>query len=394
MYQERLSWPERGQLWLRLGIRLAGTVLAVVLLWTVGRPLLSLFMPFVLALAAAAMLDPLVRWLHRKVGWSRGILSLLSLLVIFGAIGTALGLLIRGAVVELVSLAENWDTMVAALQQGLAQLDTFLQDVLARLPFRLTAPDETLLDRAGAMLQDWMRTATPDLGSLTDFATDKARGVSSFVLALVMFLMGSYFLCADYPYLRTRFIQRLDDGSLALLKQIKAAALAAFGGYLKAQLLLTVGVFFILLAGFLLTGQSYALLLALALAVLDFIPIVGSGTVMVPWAVIDLFLGRYDRAIANMVIWGVVVLFRRVAEPKFVGGQTGLSPFLSLVSIYVGMKLGGVPGMILGPIVTLVVLNLLGLGLLDGLKADLRLALEDTLAILHGSRERKPPAGG
>ena len=81
-------------------------------------------------------------------------------------------------------------------------------------------------------------------------------------------------------------------------------------------------------------------------------------------------------------------MFRRVAEPKFVGNQTGLSPILSLISIYVGMKVAGVAGMILGPIVTLVILNLLGLGLLDGWKADLRLALEDILAILS-NRERR-----
>ena len=104
---------------------------------------------------------------------------------------------------------------------------------------------------------------------------------------------------------------------------------------------------------------------------------------MVPWAAIDLLAGNYSRAVAVIVIWGVVALFRRVAEPKFVGDQTGLSPILSLVSIYVGMRLAGVVGMILGPVVTLVVLNLLGLGLLDGWKADVRLAVRDMAALLR-----------
>lgn len=386
MYRKQLTWPERGQLWLRLGIRLLVTVLAVLFLWKLGRPLLSLFMPFILALAAAALLNPMVRALQKRLGWSRGVLSLLTLLVIFGAVGTGLTLLVRGAVLELVSLAENWQSILATVEQSVLQLDVFLQGLAAKLPFAITAPDQTVLERVVEWMQDWLQTAAPDLGNLTQFAADKAKGVAAFGLALVVFLMGSYFLCADYPYLRTRLAQRMDEGMMSLLSQIKTAALAAFGGYLKAQLLLTVGVFFILLGGFLLTGQSYALLLALALAVLDFIPIVGSGTVMVPWAVIDLFSARFDRAIAIMLVWGVVVLFRRVAEPKFVGNQTGLSPIASLISIYVGMRLAGVPGMILGPILTLVVLNLLGLGLLDGVKADLRLALEDTAAILHGSQ--------
>lgn len=384
MYREQLTWPERGQLWLRIGIRLLVTVLAVLFVWKLGRPLLSLFMPFVLALGAAALLNPVVRTLQKRLGWSRGVLSLLSLLVVIGGAGALLTLLVRSAVLELISLGENWQGIIAAVENSVLELDVFLQSVAEKLPIAITTPDQTVLERVIGWLEEWMKTAAPDLGNLTQFATDKAKGAAGFALATIVFIMASYFLCADYPYLRTRMAQRMDEGALSLVRQVKTAALAAFGGYLKAQLLLTVGVFFILLGGFLLTGQSYALLLALGLSVLDFIPIVGSGTIMVPWAVVDLLTGRYDRAIALMVIWGVIVLFRRVAEPKFVGNQTGLSPIASLVSIYVGMRVAGVAGMILGPILTLVVLNLLGLGLLDGTKADLRLALEDGMAILRG----------
>ena len=388
MYHTELTWPQRGRLWLRLGIRLVGTVLGVALVWVLGPPLLSLFMPFVLALVAAVLLNPLVRWLQRKLGWPRKLLSLLVLLVIFGLIGSALGLLLRAAVLELISLAENWETLLAAAQQAVERLDLLLQDLTAQLPIQITTPDQTLLDRVMGWVTNWLQTAMPDLGNLTAFAREQAMGVSSFVLATIMFLMGSYFITADYPYLRTRCVQHMDEGLRNFLRQVRSTALAAFGGYIKAEVLLSVGVFFILLAGFLLMRQSYALLLALGLAILDFIPIVGSGTVMVPWAVIALFTGDYATAAWVMVIWGAVAMFRRVAEPKFVGNQTGLSPILSLISIYVGMKVAGVAGMILGPIVTLVILNLLGIGLLDGWKADLRLALEDILAILS-NRERR-----
>lgn len=387
MYREQLTWPERGRLWLRIGIRLLVTVFAVVFVWKLGRPLLSLFMPFIIGLGAAALLNPVVCTLQKRLGWSRGVLSLLSLLILFGGVGTALTLLGRAAVVELISLGENWQSILDTVENSVLKLDVFLQSAAEKLPIAITAPDQTVLERLASWLEEWMQTAAPDLGNLTQFATAKAKDAAGFALALLVFLLASYFLCADYPYLRTRLVQRMDDGALSLLRQIKAAALAAFGGYLKAQLLLTVGVFFILLGGFLLAGQSYALLLALALSVLDFIPLVGSGTIMVPWAVIDLFTGRYDRAIALMLIWGVVVLFRRMGEPKILGNQTGLSSIASLVSIYVGMRVAGVAGMILGPILTLVALNLLGLGMLDGVKADLRLALEDTAAILRGGKK-------
>ncbi|MBO5918024.1 MAG: sporulation integral membrane protein YtvI [Oscillospiraceae bacterium] len=382
MYGQRLTPAARRRLWLRLGLRFVLAAVCVVLVWTLGRPLLALFMPFLLAWGAAVLLDGPVRRLHRRLGWSRGVLSLLTMLVLFGALSTGVGLLVRGAVREVVSLAENWDSLLAAAREVLVRLEGHARRVSAQLPFEVLAPDQSLAERLGA----WLGGITPDWGNLTSFATDKARALSSFVLGLVFFLMGTYFLCADYPYLRTRLMGRMGEGTQSLLRQVKAAVAAAFGGYLKAQVLLSVAVFFLLLCGFVVTGQDYALLLALGLAVLDFIPLLGAGTVMIPWAVVELIAGHYSRAVAVMVIWGVVALFRRVAEPKFVGDRTGLSPIVSLVSIYVGMKLAGVAGMILGPVVTLVALNLLGLGLLDGWRADVRLAVRDMAGLL-----RSPP---
>ena len=150
------------------------------------------------------------------------------------------------------------------------------------------------------------------------------------------------------------------------------------------------GVFFILLTGFTLTGQPYGLLLAFLLAVLDFIPIVGAGTVMVPWAVVDLCLGNLRQAVELMVIWGVIALFRRVGEPKIVGDQTGLPPVVSLISIYVGMRLAGVLGMILAPVVCMVFLNICRLGVFTPVLEDLRLAAGDLAAFLRD----RPSSGG
>ena len=380
MEYKQLTWPQRGRLWLRLGIRLALFLLAVLICVKVFPPLLSLLAPFVAALIVAAMLNPLVRWVQRKLGWSRRLLSLLILLLIFGLIGGGLYLMVYAAGSEMVSLAQNWEGLLGQLQSVTDQLESMFAQLLTLVPEQVTETTRVMGDRLLAWLQG---TVSGALARAADYVTDKAAGVPAFLLALVMFVMASYFLTADYPYLRTRAIQHMDEGVLDFLGQVRSTALAAFGGYLRAQLLLSVGVFFILLAGFLITGQSYALLLALTLAILDFIPIVGSGTVMVPWAVIALFTRDYHTAISVMVIWGVVAMFRRVAEPKFVGNQTGLSPILSLVSIYVGMKLAGVLGMILGPIVTLVALNLAGLGAFHSIRLDLSAAVRDIAAILR-----------
>lgn len=379
MGNRRLTWRQRGALWLRLGIRLMLAALAVLAVVKLGRPLLSLFAPFLFALAAAATLNPLVKRLQRALGWNRQVLTLLLLLVLFGLIGGGLALLVYAAAGQLVSLVQNWSGLLDQLQVVLDQLEQLFAHFLTLVPPQVTE----IVEQAGDGLFQWLADAVPDaLGSLGMEAGERAMGLPAFCVALVIFVMATFFLTADYPYLRSRYIQHLDEGVLHFLSQLRATALGAFGGYVKAEFLLSVGVFFILLVGFFLIRQPYGLLLALGLAVMDFIPIIGAGTVMVPWAFVALFTGDLPAALELMAIWGVIALFRRVMEPKFVGDQTGLSPILSLVSIYVGMKLAGVLGMVFGPVVLLVVLNLAGMGMFRGVRLDLEEAARDIAAIL------------
>ena len=379
MNNRQLTWKQRGALWLRLGIRLVLTALAVWLTVEFGRPLLGLFAPFLFALAAAALLNPLVKKLQKALGWNRQAITLLLLLLLFGLLGGGLALLVYAAAGQLVSLVQNWSGLLDSLQAVMDQMEELFAHFLTLAPPQVT----DIVEEAGDELFQWLSEAVPDaLASWGKEAGEKAMGLPSFLVALVIFVMAAFLLTADYPYLRSRYVQHLDEGVLRFLSQLRSTALGAFGGYVKAEFLLSVGVFFILLAGFFLTGQPYGLLLALGLAVMDFIPIIGAGTVMVPWAFVALFTRDFTTAVELMAIWGVIALFRRVMEPKFVGDQTGLSPILSLASIYVGMKLAGVLGMVFGPVALLVVLNLAGMGMFRGVRLDLEAAARDIAAIL------------
>lgn len=379
MNNKQLTWPQRGRLWLRLGLRLSLTALAVWLVLKFGRPLLSLFAPFLFALATAALLNPLVKRLQKVLGWNRQLLSALVLLLLFGLAGGGLALLVYAAAGQLVSLAQNWSGLLESAQSAIDQVEVLFARFLTLVPPQVTQ----LVKETGDELFRWLSDVAPTvLADLGREAGEKAMGLPSFLVALIIFVMATFFLTADYPYLRSRAVQHMDEGVLRFLGQLRSTALGAFGGYLKAEFLLSVGVFFILLAGFFIIRQPYGLLLALGLAVMDFIPIIGAGTALVPWAFIALFTGDLPSAVELMVIWGAIALFRRVMEPKFVGDQTGLSPLLSLVSIYVGMKLAGVLGMVFGPVVALVALNLAGMGMFRGFRLDLEASARDIAAIL------------
>ena len=169
-------------------------------------------------------------------------------------------------------------------------------------------------------------------------------------------------MTADYPGLRKRLIAWVPDIIRPHMRHVKEAAGSAMFGYLRAQLILSGVVLVIVFVALLIFRQPYSLLIAIATGIIDIMPFFGSGAILVPWGVICLLVGNLKKAVFLLILAFALFLFRKLAEPKVVGNQTGLSPLLSLISIYVGMKLGGVAGMILCPIACMVVIGLYGMG--------------------------------
>lgn len=379
-----LSWSERGRLWLRLGIRVVLLAAAILLLVYAVPPLLSLLMPFVLAVVLAWILNPLVRWLQKKLKISRKPLSLIVIILAIAVVGGALFWFVYALGSEVYSLIGNWSSVGGAIEDGFNELNERLNHLSALVPKEVLG----LLEDAYAGLIGWLRNVVPELLETAGTKIGAfAMKVPAGVIGAVIFLVASYFVVSDYPRIRLMATERMSSEVHSFLSRVRKIALAAFGGYVKAQLILSLGVFFILLIGFWVVGIEYALLLAFVFAVMDFIPIIGSGTVIVPWTVVDIVLGNYRQAISLMVIWGLICVFRRVAEPKVVGDQTGLSPILALISIYVGMRLAGVLGMILGPVLVLIVINIYKMDVLVGTRRDIRMAVQDVRAILKPKDE-------
>ena len=392
MEHTQLSWHERGQLWLRLGLRGALALAAAALVVWVGLPLASLLSPFLCALVLAWVLNPAVRWLQRKTNLSRKALSMVLVVLVFAVIGGILFGLGWVAVDQVRMLFDNRQSLLDQLLDGLVgvvnSVGGWLEGLGGLVPQGVLTTSEGLMDA----LVRWIR-GLDFSGWLTEMAghaPSMVTNASNFAVALVVFMMGSYFITGDYPRLRFELTDRVPMVARDFCRSVKDIFMSAFGGYVKSQLILSAGVFIILTIGFLLMRQPYGLLLAFGLAVLDFIPIIGAGTVMVPWAVVDMVLAQYGEAAALMAVWGVIVLFRRFAEPKILGDQTGLSPILSLVGIYVGMKLGGVLGMVMGPLLLLVCINLTKLGIFRPVLDDLALAAGDINAILRSGRKTDP----
>lgn len=382
-----LSGSDRAALWVRLTIRAVLLVLGLFLLIRFGPPLCSLFAPFLLALVVAWVLQPPVRWLQKKLGISRKGLTMTVVILCYVALGGILYGLGYMAFAQVRSLVENWASIRQSTIDGFAALSDYLGRFSDLFPAAVATGAGDLMGRLLDALQSFLPAA---LDASLDGAGTLVTKVPSFVVALVVFIMASYFITADYPRLRFLATDMLPASVHEFASNFRRVFREAFGGYIKSQLILSFGVFCILALGFFVVGQPYGLLIAFIFAILDFIPIVGSGTIIVPWSVINLVRGDLRGAIELMVIWGVIVLFRRMAEPKILGDQTGLSPILSLVGIYVGMEVGGVLGMIAGPLLLLVLINLWKLGTFDRVWKDIKLCAMDLSALIDaGSSPRE-----
>lgn len=373
-----LSRSERGKLWTRLIIRALAAAAVILLIVFAAPPLVSLAAPFLPALVVAWLLNEPVRWLQRRLGFSRRTVSLILLLVILCVLGGLLYGLLRLALGQLRALAENWPALLEAAREGAENL---IRRFSSFLPSGLVSGSGELMAR----LTSWLEglDLTEGLAALAGKAPALIGEVSGFALAAAVFIMASYFITGDYPRLRFLLTDRMTGEMRKFCASVKELFFAAFGGYLKSQLLLSLGVFVILGVGFFVLGQSYGLLLAAALAVLDFVPLIGSGVVLVPWAAIRMLTGHWQGGVGLLILWGAASLFRRVAEPRILGGQTGLSPIMSLAGIYIGMKVGGVAGMILGPVILLVAVNLGRRGLFRTAAADVQLAFRDVRGLLR-----------
>ena len=393
MEHTQLSWHQRGQLWLRLGLRGVLALSGAALMIWVALPLASLLSPFLFALVVAWGLNPAVRWLQRRTNGSRKVITMILVVLVFAVVAGVLFGLGWMAVDQVRSLFDNRQSLLDELLSGVLgvvnSVEGWLSGLGGILPQGVITTSEDLIGTLAGWVQELDLSGW--LTQMAGQAPSMVTNLSGFAVALVVFIMASYFITGDYPRLRFELSDRVPAMARDFCRSVKDIFMSAFGGYVKSQLILSAGVFLILSIGFFLMRQPYSLLLAFGLAVLDFIPIIGSGTVMVPWAVVDMILGQYSEAAALMAVWGVIALFRQFAEPKILGDQTGLSPILSLVGIYVGMKVGGVLGMVVGPLLLLVCINLTKLGIFQPVLDDLAMAAADINAILRSGRKRDCP---
>lgn len=309
--------------------------------------LLPGLLPFLLALALALALERPVRFLTGRTplrrGWAAAlVLALFALLLLSGC-----ALLLRRLWYELSLLSQR----LPELLQAVYSLRDRLEGLLYRLTVAATpAFRETLSAALNAALSQLQELFSALSGKLLTWMAGSLSALPTAVLFLITTLLACYFLLAGRPALFARLGRSLPAGWLPRLEQAAARLKEAWGGWLRAQGILMLLTFVLLACGFLLMGVDAALLLAAGIALLDALPVFGTGTVLLPWAVVQALSGELRRCAALLALYAVIWLTRSLLEPKLVADRAGLHPLISLFAMYMGFSLFGVVGMLLAPL--------------------------------------------
>lgn len=306
--------------------------------------LLVFFMPFVVAWIIACIATPIVKLVEKHLKLKRKASMVFVVVAIIGGvvaalygIGSQIVKLIASFVADLPQLWEN----VRAEAQGIFQI---LFELLEKLPGDGTAALEELISNSG----DYVAEAISNLSMPTISAVGSlASKLPDIIIYTIMCLLATFFFVVERENIHLKFRTYVPKSILNVWDLVKRCFVESIGGYFKAQFKIEIWIYLLILLGLFILEVNYAPIIALGIAVLDLLPVFGTGAVLWPWTVINLVNGHYLAAAGMMAIWGISQLVRQFIQPKFVGDTLGVHPIPTLFLLFAGYKISGVFGMII-----------------------------------------------
>lgn len=363
------------ELFKRLSVRFIFTILILIFLFILMPKLIQLLFPVFMAYLIAAFVNPLVNLINRglkkakvNTSFSRNLVSLFLtavILVLFAlVVYSSFVTLLREVVGLANAIQDNWPEIVNMVEE----LETWFRLQVVFLPQFASE----LLNNTAESILSFIDMVSKNLLGITFTSTGwLISRAGSLSLNLITFFLSLYFIMTDFDYLKVFFEKRIDNNLLKSINLLKNSALSGVIGYIKTQLFIAVFAFVFMFIAFTLLGRPYALVIALGLAIVDLIPLIGTIAILVPWGIIEMIVVDLNSGILLVVLGVLFFVIRRLIEPKIMGKQTGLHPLLALIGIYVGIQYSGLFGALIGPLVMVVLIGVIRSGILDNTFADL-----------------------
>ncbi|HZG83601.1 sporulation integral membrane protein YtvI [Paenibacillus sp.] len=317
-------------------------------LFTVGSP-------FLLALVFAIFLEPLNGLIMRYLKMNRIAAGTITCTAFVAAVLGIIYLLIAKIVSEIIALIRNLDynELNALVLEAVARLET----LTVNMP-----PDvaENIRVYANGQIRSLQGVAT----QLSGYTFDVLKTLPNVLIYFLVFFVALYLFSFSMATIQHSFLSFFEEKSRDKIAEVLLNLRSALFGFIRAQFMLSGMTFLIAFGGLLLLDVRYALAITFLIIVVDILPVLGTGSVLVPWAAYSAFIGDTRLAIGLLVLFIVITVFRRIVEPKILGEQMGIGALPTLISLYVGFELIGAIGLILGPIVVIIYQAMVKVGLL------------------------------
>ena len=370
LHDERPYW----KVIVSLAVSLIGTILFIY----VGYRLLAFFMPFVIGWFLAYVASPLVNWLEKRVRIVKKLGSALIIILVLAGVGLLCYFLGSKLWQEIRALIENMPGIYRDLESGFYTVGENLEGIFEMLPEGVQEGWQTMISNLDQTMGNLIgRISEPTMAAAGNFAK---RFPSIFIGTIVTFI-SSYFFIAEREEVIIWAKKVAPDPLVERMSMVMDNLKYAVGGYFKAQFKIMIVVCLILIVGFVILDVHFYFLLAILIALLDFLPFFGTGTALIPWGLYKLMVGDYKMVIGLVILYGVTQLVRQLIQPKLVGDSMGLKPLLTLVFLYAGYKIGGVIAMIFAVPIGMIVMNLYKAGAFDYILDDVKILMEGLLKL-------------
>lgn len=338
--------------WKRIALWGAGVLGALVAL----RYALPLMLPFLVGTVVALLAEPLTRLLTRK--FSRTLSSGIAISCIYFLVCLGSWFLGRAALLELSQLTDQLPQLAQGAQHTVEQAERWLYRLAEDAPESLRTQME---DGIGQLLSNGTALAQEAAGKVLGAASRMILKLPDTLIFLVTAVTSGFLISARLPQIKPWLRRKLPEKWRARSIQVLDNLKKNLGGWLKAQAKLMAMTFGVLVTGFFFLRVEKPVFLAGIIALVDALPMLGTGTILIPWALIALLKGQQALALGLGALYGTVTLLRSMLEPRLIGRQLGLSPLVTLGALYAGYRVWGILGMILAPVLVITAGELLSM---------------------------------
>ena len=346
-------------------IRRVLNIVLVVIGVYIGVKMAVFYMPFLIAFIISLMIEPGIKYLMKKTKMSRKMSSIIIFIIVFAIIIGA----VTWGIVSLISESTN---LLQTINIYIDKAYTQIQETIGKM----SVSKVSISKNVASLVQDSSKEILLKFSSwITTFLTKLISVVTSLptiAIYVVITILSVYFVCTDRIYILDFMEHHMPRKWVQKIGVHIREITIKLGGYLKAEAILILVSFVISLVGlyiFKFVGMNvkYPLLIALGIGFVDALPILGSGSVMAPWAIIEALNGDIQLGISILVLWIIMSIVRQFLEPKIVSGKIGIHPIFTLIAMYTGFKVIGVMGMLVGPIVLIILKSIFANVLEDGI---------------------------